>query len=475
MRFYTRRAIIPALLAIVLLSTSLWLASWRPSVAQDTACNPLTPEPRLVVKGAFQVVQKCTCPTPRPGYIPLVSICVWMDRGQTPLPPTRTPTRTLTPTVITTVQPTVTPTAVRAPAQIVVITDFEKPGAWKRGNEPYGTFVQTQEQRLAGSYAQKLGYDFPAGVPNNYVVFRQPIPIAVFPEALRVQVFGDGSTHFLNAWVQDAKGQLWQFTFGRIDHTGWNVMEARLDPQAGWPTGPIGNVATAAPVAPLRFFAFLLDGYTSDRAFQGAIYLDDLQAVRYGAAATAHGGPAPQATARPQPAAQPQPAGAAASGIVTDFESWGTWKRGDEPWGTFTQSGEQHVSGKFAGKLAYDFPADPKNYVVFRRQLPIKGNPTGLRLQVHGDGSTHFLNAWVQDANGQLWQFTYGRINHTGWQAMTAPFDLSLGWPNQAVGAAKTDAPVYPLRFYAFVLDGHASDQAFQGSIFLDDLEAVSQ
>lgn len=163
----------------------------------------------------------------------------------------------------------------------------------------------------------------------------------------------------------------------------------------------------------------------------------------------------------------------ASAGLLTDLEVWGRWARGDEPWGTFAQSSERQVSGRFAGKLAYEFPADPKNYVVFRRVLPINGRPSALRLQVYGDDSTHFLNAWIQDANGQLWQFTFGRINHSSWQTMLAPFDLSLGWPNQAVGTAKTSAPVYPLRFYAFVLDGYASDRTFQGSIYLDDLEAV--
>ncbi len=165
--------------------------------------------------------------------------------------------------------------------------------------------------------------------------------------------------------------------------------------------------------------------------------------------------------------------GSSSAGLLSDFEAWGIWKRGDEPWGTFVQSSEQHVSGRNAGKLTYDFPSDPKNYVVFRRLLPISGNPSSLQVQVYGDNSTHYLNAWVQDANGQLWQFTFGRINHIGWQAMTAPFDLSLGWPNQAIGTAKTEAPVFPIRFYAFVLDGYTSDREFRGTIYLDDLEAL--
>ncbi len=173
------------------------------------------------------------------------------------------------------------------------------------------------------------------------------------------------------------------------------------------------------------------------------------------------------------PAASPGQS-AAPAGRVTDFETWGAWRRGDEPWATFVQSGERFVSGSQAGKLAYEFPAVEKNYVVFRRALPISGNPAGLRLQVYGDGSTHYLNAWVQDARGQLWQFTFGRINHTGWQAMNAPFDLAAGWPNQAIGHSATNI-AYPIKLYALVLDGYTSDQAFNGVVYLDDLEAVAR
>ena len=83
------------------------------------------------------------------------------------------------------------------------------------------------------------------------------------------------------------------------------------------------------------------------------------------------------------------------------------------------------------------------------------------------------LNAWVQDANNQLWQFTFGRILHTGWQQMVAVLDVSRGWPNQAVGGTPTTAaPVYPLRFYALVLDGYPEDTPLQGAIYVDDLFA---
>lgn len=178
--------------------------------------------------------------------------------------------------------------------------------------------------------------------------------------------------------------------------------------------------------------------------------------------------PTPNATAIPKRTPAPS-----RPGLITDFENWGTWKRGDEAWGTFTQSKEQVYAGSYSGKLTYSFPATSNNYLVFRQTISIAGQPVALRIMVYGDGSGNFLNAWVQDANGQLWQFTFGQIYHTGWQQMGATLDVSRGWPNQAVGGnPKTVAPVYPLRFSALVLDGYREDAPFQGVVYVDDLLA---
>lgn len=57
---------------------------------------------------------------------------------------------------------------------------------------------------------------------------------------------------------------------------------------------------------------------------------------------------------------------------------------------------------------------------------------------------------------------------------MVAPLDLSLGWPNQAVDDASSTAPVFPIKLSALLLDGYTSDQAFKGSVYIDDLEAIS-
>ena len=166
---------------------------------------------------------------------------------------------------------------------------------------------------------------------------------------------------------------------------------------------------------------------------------------------------------------------AGGSSLVTGFENFGVWRRGDEPWGTFTQSGEQAKSSNYSGKLAYDFDADKaadKNYVVFMRTIPIAGEPDRLTIQVYGDGSGSFLNPWVRDASGQLWQFSFGPINHKGWKAMTARLNPDQDWPVQPIGGDATEL-TYPIGFYALVLD-YPDDEDATGEIYVDNLRAVS-
>lgn len=481
-------------------------------------------------------------------------------------------------------EPVGSPKAVaRTIQEVARIADFESFGVWKRGDEAWGTFNQSSERRSGGQYSGKLVYDFPA-IDNNYVVFRRTFSLPTNAGALRAQVYGDGSTHFLNAWVQDAKGQLWQFTFGRIQHTGWQEMTAVFDTSRGWPNQAIDTPNDTTLDSPLSLYALVLDGYDNNRASSGEIYVDDLEAVVYldgtvttvssdakrqtpavvqqpadsqqKATVTAptlnvRSGPSANSTivgkvkigdilfvlerssgwirvafpeapdgvgwvaegyvrlmaepsksdstatvisqgsdipdtsvpATPQEAvavsdAEPdlRTSESAVSGTpvaITGFEQWGTWRRGDEAWGTFAQSGEQVADGNSAGKLEYAFQAGAaNNYVVFRTDLPISGQPSALQVQVYGDGSTNFLNAWVKDAAGNVWQFTFGRINHTGWQTMIAPLDLDAGWPNQMVsgnGASLT----FPIRLAAVVLDGH-TDVDLSGTVYLDELAAIT-
>lgn len=193
----------------------------------------------------------------------------------TPLPtdtPTSTPTTTPRPATATVAPPTVT----SAPARPGVVMDFDRDSDWRRGDEPYGTLTRSGEQARSGS-SGKLEYDFPA-VERNYVVFRAnpSISLGGQPKGLTLWVYGDGSSHFLNAWVKDSAGEIRQYTFGRVSHQGWRQMTARLDDSAGWPNGPISGTNNGQLDFPAQFYAFVLDGVPDGSASRGAIYLDDL-------------------------------------------------------------------------------------------------------------------------------------------------------------------------------------------------------
>lgn len=183
---------------------------------------------------------------------------------------------------------------------------------------------------------------------------------------------------------------------------------------------------------------------------------------------------APSATAAPS--ATEAPTMPSAPGVILSFEEQRDWRRGDEPHGEFARSGEQVKAGAFAGKLAYEFPAANDNYVVFLARPPIAlgSEPTGLTAWVHGDGSGHFVNCWIQDAAGEVRQYTFGRVNHRGWAQMTAWFDEARGWPNGTISGSDNGRLDHPVFLYALLVDGVPDGQASSGAIYLDDVSATS-
>jgi Tol biopolymer transport system component len=191
------------------------------------------------------------------------------------------------------------------------------------------------------------------------------------------------------------------------------------------------------------------------QATQTALALRQV-AVRSAAAAT----PAPMS---------PKP------GVVLDFEQFGVWRRGDEPYGTFTQSSEQAHEGTFSGKLTYNIPAVQNHYVVFQRvpPAPIFGTPQTLTVWVYGDGSGNFLNAWIKDSQGEVRQFTFRRITHAdGWQPMTLQLDTSAPWPQGHISGPDNSQLDYPISFQGFVLDAfpRSDISTYTGTVYLDEL-----
>lgn len=155
--------------------------------------------------------------------------------------------------------------------------------------------------------------------------------------------------------------------------------------------------------------------------------------------------------------------------LVTDFDHWGSWKIGDQPYGSFTQASDTTYKGK-SGKLEYDLPAGGDSFVLFRQLRAIPGEPREFHLWVYGDGSDNFLNLWIQDNKGVVWQLSFGRIGHTGWREMTAPIEVNLDWPVQKIAGTDASDITFPIQFYALVLDGVPDDTPQTGVIYVDEL-----
>jgi len=165
----------------------------------------------------------------------------------------------------------------------------------------------------------------------------------------------------------------------------------------------------------------------------------------------------------------PQPTSPPASGALFTFEQWAPWRRGDQPYGELTQTQEQVRSGSHAAKMRYDFPATEDDFVVFVRQVGLAGQPDSVGAWVYGDGSGHYLNSWIEDAQGEIWSVNLGQLGAPGWQQLVGRVDPGRTWPSGHVAGPENDVVDYPIRFYALVLDRAGSGPS-TGQIYLDDV-----
>jgi serine/threonine protein kinase len=223
-------------LALLLAGGGWW--AWH-SISQGT------PAPSPTSSG-LAVVQ--ATPSPTPTRRPTVTLAPTHTPSPVPTePPTPKPTASSTPTPMPTRtpaptqsgSPTLTSVPTAPPASGALIT-FEQFGSWRRGDQPHGELTQTQEQVHSGSYAAKLRYNFPAG-GDDFVVFIHPLSLAGNPNTIGAWVYGDGSAHFLNIWIEDAQGEIWSVALGKVGTPGWRQMVGVIDANLPWPSGHISG------------------------------------------------------------------------------------------------------------------------------------------------------------------------------------------------------------------------------------------
>lgn len=160
--------------------------------------------------------------------------------------------------------------------------------------------------------------------------------------------------------------------------------------------------------------------------------------------------------------------------VVHEFESVDSWLREGPAAGAIGYSTRQVHSGAQSLRIDYNFPTPGNDYLVFspgyRPELPAEARLLGI--WVYGDASAHQLKVWLQDANGAVVQYALGAVGGPGWHFVSAPISGEVpAWDRISGG----DAPVaFPLRFFALVLDDAPDTALASGTIFLDDLTALS-
>jgi hypothetical protein len=217
------------------------------------------------------------------------------------------------------------------------------------------------------------------------------------------------------------------------------------------------------------------------QAIQTAVAQATAQAAAAQAAATqtaaAQAGQTAEAqaaqTAQVQAAQTAEARTLAKTGVFNDFEFASTWKRGDEPNGTFERTTAQAHNGGYSGQLSYQFPTPLNDYVVFLWSQLLGGKPNQITAWVYGDGRGHFLNVWLKDSQGETWQFSFGQVKHNGWQQMTAFISPSQPWPAGHVSGPNNGVVDYPLSFQGLVLDDGSDDYSGSGTIYIDDLASA--
>jgi serine/threonine-protein kinase len=303
----------------------------------------------LIARGRTGSTSGASTPTPQVEETAVAAALAGVEETPTPLifpsprrtathtsTPTRTPTPRTSPTGTPagtprstpkgkpTSTPTSTPSAGATPtprptSPSGTLFTFEQWTTWQRGDQPYGELTQTQEQVQSGHYAAKLGYDFPVST-EDYVVFVHSLSLTGQPNTAGAWVYGDGSGHLLNVWVQDAQDEIWSVHLGRVGGSGWRQMVGTLDPSLSWPTGHVSGPDNGVIDYPIRFYALVLDRPGSGPR-SGQIYIDDVSVWHSTASATAT--PPPGATATPTATAEsPVSAGPLDFPEPTRLDAW---------------------------------------------------------------------------------------------------------------------------------------------------------
>ena len=155
--------------------------------------------------------------------------------------------------------------------------------------------------------------------------------------------------------------------------------------------------------------------------------------------------------------------------VGTDGQTVGdVWTSDPALTGSCSVADLQAARGAASGRLSYDF-AGLLGQIGFRLPGPaIDEVPTGVQLELYGDGSGHSALVRVRDAADERFEAEIGPIDWVGWR--TISLDAPATWPSWGGDADGVfEAPVNRL-----ILLLEAAEQApSAGELFVDDVLLV--
>lgn len=160
---------------------------------------------------------------------------------------------------------------------------------------------------------------------------------------------------------------------------------------------------------------------------------------------------------------------------LVDFEDVSGWRRISQPNGRLQLSTTQIYAGAGSGQIVYNFSTPQNDYLVYElaQPVPLVGEPYALGVWVYGDGSGHGVKVWLRDAEGELLQFALGNVGAPNWHFISAPIGIEVDPGNriESNGNGRVD---FPAALVALVLDDVSDAATGQGTIYFDNLTAIS-
>ena len=158
-----------------------------------------------------------------------------------------------------------------------------------------------------------------------------------------------------------------------------------------------------------------------------------------------------------------------------DFETFGSWTRGQSTYGSFLQTDFEKVSGRSSGWICYYFATEMDDTAVFMQFHPIRERANKVTMWVYGNYSSHYMNVWILDAEQETWQIPLGTITHHGWKEMEAVFVGPGAVELKHISGPENGRIDFPIRFRGVALNDRWDEPISHGNIYVDDITFVNE